>query len=463
MRKITLHNRIEFWIILFLIIRLIGITNPPLEKGHNWRQTTGLMVARNYLEIDNNILYPRIDDNNGESGIIGMEFPVLNYLIYMVSVLFGYSHWYGRLINLIISSLGIYFFYKLTEKYFHKKLAFFATLILLSSIWFAFSRKTMPDTFCISLFFIALYFGLNYLEKGDIKNLIIYTIVGALGILSKIPAGIYLFIFTIPLLSRKVLLKRKIFFITLTIAILSIVYWWYFIWNINLSSNFGTWYNLGKNLSVGFHETIQNLGLTFKRFYFSAFQGYLFFILLVVGIFFSIKNKNRLMLGVFSLIFLAFIIYIFKSGFYFYHHNYYIIPFVPIMALVAAYPLTLIKNKKLFIAILLVGIIESIANQQHDFFIKDKEKYKLELEQIADTFSDKDDLIAINGNHNPQQIYLTHRKGWNLKNEELKNDLIIEKIKSKGCKYLVVNKNSFAFKLDKEIVFSNDDYCVYKL
>ncbi|NLL29032.1 MAG: hypothetical protein GX259_09570 [Bacteroidales bacterium] len=58
-------NKIEFWIVIFFLVRLIGITNPPLEIGHNWRQVTGLMVSRNYLEVEPNILYPRIDDNNG--------------------------------------------------------------------------------------------------------------------------------------------------------------------------------------------------------------------------------------------------------------------------------------------------------------------------------------------------------------------------------------------------------------
>ena len=75
-----LFNKIEFWIFLFFLVRLIGITDPPLEIGHNWRQVTGLMVARNYLEVDANILLPRIDENQGESGIIGLEFPSLNYI-----------------------------------------------------------------------------------------------------------------------------------------------------------------------------------------------------------------------------------------------------------------------------------------------------------------------------------------------------------------------------------------------
>ena len=69
-------NDIRFWILIFLLIRLIGITNPPIETGHNWRQTTVTMVARNFVEVDNNILYPRIDIAGEKTGITGMEFPI---------------------------------------------------------------------------------------------------------------------------------------------------------------------------------------------------------------------------------------------------------------------------------------------------------------------------------------------------------------------------------------------------
>lgn len=142
-----IFNRIEFWILLFFLIRLIGIVNPPLEIGHNWRQVTGLMVTRNYLEIDANILYPRIDDNQGNTGITGMEFPVLNYLYYLTAKIFGFTHWYGRLLNLIISSIGLLFFSRIIRKYFNYRVALASTLCLIGSIWFAFSRKMMPDTF----------------------------------------------------------------------------------------------------------------------------------------------------------------------------------------------------------------------------------------------------------------------------------------------------------------------------
>ena len=82
------YIRIEYIIGVFFLLRLIGITNAPLEIAHNWRQVTGLMVARNFFEIDSTLWFPRVDETNGVSGIIGMEFPLLNYLHYLTSFIF---------------------------------------------------------------------------------------------------------------------------------------------------------------------------------------------------------------------------------------------------------------------------------------------------------------------------------------------------------------------------------------
>src|SRR4051812_1758490 len=91
-----LLSDIRFWLIFFFVIRLVGITNAPLEVAHNWRQTFTCMVARNFLENDPNILYPTIDMAGNKTGIVGAEFPLFNYLIYLISGIFGYTHWYGR-------------------------------------------------------------------------------------------------------------------------------------------------------------------------------------------------------------------------------------------------------------------------------------------------------------------------------------------------------------------------------
>src|SRR6187399_1038601 len=117
-KQITdLISDIRFWILIFFIIRMIGITNPPLEISHNWRQSLTNMIARNFSESESNLLYPKIDMAGNMTGIIGSEFPFFNYLIYLTSCVFGYSHWYGRIINLIVSSFGVYTFYLIVKNF----------------------------------------------------------------------------------------------------------------------------------------------------------------------------------------------------------------------------------------------------------------------------------------------------------------------------------------------------------
>jgi uncharacterized membrane protein len=455
-------SKIEFWIFIFFLIRLTGITNPPLETGHNWRQVTGLMVARNFLETDANILYPRVDDNEGSTGIIGMEFPALNYLYFIAAKFFGYTHWYGRLINLIISSIGLLFFGKIVSRFFSSRVALASTLFLMASIWFSFSRKMMPDTFCISLMFAGIYYSIKYLEKGRVMYLLWYVLFATLAVLSKIPAGIY-FALLIPLAFKKYNINRKVLLYSVTLIPLALTYIWYFIWNPHLSSEFGLWYNAGKSIPVGYGEIISNFGPVAKNFYFHAFSSYIIFVFFVAGLFLIINNQNKILLASFFSVGCVFIIYILKSGFYFYHHNYYIIPFVPIMALVAGYAISRVKKSWLFAFLIVIGVSESILNQQHDFFIKDSETYKLELESIADIVSMPSDLIAINGNQNPQQIYLSHRKGWNCNDDQISDSIYIREITRKGCRYLFVNTHTTSTTINKPVAFKNEHYTVYDL
>jgi hypothetical protein len=458
----SLLYRVEFWILLFFIIRLIGITNPSLEIAHNWRQVTGLMVARNFEEVDNNIFYPRVDDNQGKTGIIGMEFPSLNYIHYLISEVWGYADWYGRLINLIISSIGIFYFYKIVRQFFYENHAFSAALFLLSSIWFSFSRKMMPDTYCISLMFIGIYYGLEYLNKAKIAYLLMYLFFTSLAILSKIPASIY-FVLFLPMIFLPYQVKSKLIISLSTLIPLLLSFSWYFVWNPHLVHTYGGWYNIGMPVSEGFVDIFSHLRLTLERFYFSSFYSFIAFSSFVFGIYLMIRRKNRKLIITFTLLSCVFFVYILKSGYFFYHHDYYIIPFVPIMALVAGFALSAIKNRTIYWLVMSAVILESTANQKQDFFIKSTEKYKLELADIANRVSAKNDLIAINGNENPQQIYLTHRKGWTINDPQLNDSLYLNDIAQKGCKYVFINKSSTPILLNKDKVFENTHFVVYQL
>ena len=97
--------------------------------------------------------------------------------------------------------------------------------------------------------------------------------------------------------------------------------------------------------------------------------------------------------------------------------------------------------KKVFPFILLILSIESIANQQHGFFIANKELYKLELESLCDKHIDKNELIIINGGASHQPIYFANRKGWTIHNHQLENLNFMDSLVDLGAQKLIIDKH----------------------
>ncbi len=490
------HRIILIFLAFFFLIRLIGITNPPLEIGHNWRQCLTNMVARNFLEIDANIFFPRIDIAGEKTGIMGAEFPLFNYLIYLASLVFGETHWHGRWINLIVSTAGIYYFFLLVKKLFNEKIAAYATIILTVSVWFDFSRKIMPDTFSVALVLIGFYYGFCYLKKGNLWRLALFFLLITLGVLSKLSALSLMSFLLIPLLIPQIKIGRKMAMTSAAALCVTLVGAWYFYWVPHLAEAYGYMLYFPRSLAEGAAEIAALWQLTLEKFYFSAFHSYVGFVCFLVGLFvvffkkspppsplqrgrFSLREKIlhvcmspsgggwgeehayhlKIAIATFSLIFFLFML---KTGEVFPLHNYYIIPAVPLMVLIAALFLANLKPKYALIILAIISI-EGIANQYHEFFIKENERYKLTLESIADKITQTDDLIIINdGSRNPQQMYFAHRKGWTINQEDL-NPAHIAQIQTLGASYLFVNKHLSQQKFEYKTVYEDKHYIIYKL
>ena len=459
--KILLSD-IRFWIILLFLIRLIGITNAPLETGHNWRQSLTNMIARNFLEGEANLLYPRIDMAGAKSGIIGSEFPVFNYLIYLVSSVFGYAHWYGRLINLLISSIGVLYFFKLLKGLFNKHIAFNATIVLLVSIWFSFSRKVMPDTFSVSMVIISLYYAYCYLRSGNIFSLMLFFMLSTLGVLAKIPSLALLSLLIIPLMVKW---QRNLKLLVLYIAwIVSFIFvaWWYFHWVPHLVEEYQYALFFPKSLAEGLVEVARLAPEALEKFYFSSFHSYIGFLCFLTGLYFVFTDKNKAIKIGFAIVTLVFLVFIIKTGSVFPKHNYYIIPYTPVMAVIAGVFISKVPKKYQVVLLILIGL-EGIANQQHDFFIKKNKRYLLNLEQIVEKHVNENELIVTNGGPSPQQMYFTHRKGWSVDDSVLRNRQKINEFTKKGAKHIVVDRATFKTKLEYPVEYSGENFVIYSL
>jgi len=64
-----------------LLVEQIATLSFPIVGEHRWRQADVYSVAYNFAHEDADFFLPRIDWTNGKSGIMGMEPPILPYLI----------------------------------------------------------------------------------------------------------------------------------------------------------------------------------------------------------------------------------------------------------------------------------------------------------------------------------------------------------------------------------------------
>ncbi|HTE33957.1 MAG TPA: glycosyltransferase family 39 protein [Chryseolinea sp.] len=462
----TLVSDIRFWIVLFFLLRLYGITFPPLEVGHNWRQTDGLMIARNFYERDANIFYPRVDVGGEKTGIVGSEFPILNYIIYVFALVFGYEHWYGRLIVLLSSCIGTYFFHKLILKYFGEQPAFNGTVILLVSLWFSYSRKIIPDVFALSLCLVGIYQAVTYLESGKFWKLLLCFLLCALGCLAKISAATLLTVLFFPLLSRSIPLSRKILLSFASGGILLVVCWWYFIWvpYLNETYGLGDHFFMGLPLKEGIRRILESWPPMLKRFYdtpmkYTGFAAFLFAIILLV------RNRQWLAVGIFLLPFCSFLIILVKTGTSVIGDTYYVLTIIPPMAFVTGYGLSYIGNKRLVAFILLVVSVENIAAQIYDFRIREPFRSLQNLEGIMDQVSQRDDLILTTGlTHDPTVMYFAHRRGWVASEQMIKDSSFIATVRGHGCKYILITKKHYGdFTLDMPVLHDSEYFKIYRL
>ena len=464
--SIRLAKDIRFWIVFFFLLRMYGITNPPLEVGHNWRQTDGLMIIRNFYERDANIFYPRVDVAGDKTGIVGSEFPILNYLTYLVCKVFGYEHWFGRLVVLIFSCIGVFYFYKLILKYYGEPSAFNSSIVLLVSFWFSYSRKILPDPFAVSLCIISLYYAFRYFEDGKWIHLLFFFLLGLIGCLSKILAATILTVLLIPFLDRGTPAVRKFVFVIFALVILGGVSWWYFYWVpfLNDTYGLGDHFFMGYSFPEGARDLISKWPIVLKRFYDTPLK-YTGFAAFLAGLYFIFRNKEWLKLCVFLLPFISFLVLLTKTGSSISGDTYYVITVIPCMAFVAGCGLAQVKNKKVVASILFVIAVEGLAAQIYDFRIRQPFRALADLENIMDGLSERNDLIVVNSEvNNPTAMYFTHRRGWTAPNVYLTDSLYLNGMREKGCKYVLVVKQLYGdLKLELPTVHDSEYFRIYNL
>lgn len=438
-RMIPWAGDIRAWLLLFALVRLFGIANAPLETAHNWRQTTVLMVARNYHEGGIDLLHPRVDMAGEKSGITGMEFPLLPAAIALQAKLFGFAHWHARLLMLLIGSLGIWAFHQLLKRYTDELIAFWSALALIASLWFMYSRKVMPDVFALSLVLLGLHAASRCLDahrpwlNGAMAALFIM-----LGALSKLPAGCLLAVLPLMIASHEVSGARR-WWLGLAIALgLLPVSWWYFV-HVPYLNALGDYehFFMGMSMREGARSLLDHWGRTLDNFYFDAlrFSG---FAATLMGLAVAIRRRMDAVLWCALACSIAFTAVMLKAGEAFWKHAYYVLPFVPVMAMLAGVAIAAIPKHGWRVAAMALLCAEGLASQWNDFCISPDFAPQLGLEAAMDRVSTRAELIVVNSAAIPTPLYMAHRKGWTASSSDLMRPAFLDSLAALGCKHAVV-------------------------
>jgi len=174
-------------LLLALAFRLYRIDFPMVD-GHSWRQITNADIARHYTEGSLNLFVPRVSWG-GLNGIVGMEFPLLQYVTGLLWIGTTELHWVARSVSVAFSLAGIVAIYFLGTRLFGRpagRAAAFLLAISPSAVYFG--RTFLSDTPMMTFMIVAVLAWDRYFDRPTTAGAAMAALVTALAALVKLPA-----------------------------------------------------------------------------------------------------------------------------------------------------------------------------------------------------------------------------------------------------------------------------------
>jgi hypothetical protein len=460
---------IRFWILVLFAIRLENWDLPPLDNN-SMRETLTLAAARNFLEISPDILRPCIDFGGTKIRILGAEFPLFSAIIAVLYKIFGEHEGIGRMVNLVFSSFGLWFFYAFLKKLWqNERAAMMSTVFFAVSLAFIYARKSMPDTFSLSWVFAGNFFGQNYLKTGRRRDLGWFALLSAVGFLCKIPSLCLSTLLLAPLLDVDYLNKRKIRLILFGILAILPAFLWIFGWIPYLVKNENAFPLFEMfSLKAGWKSFFDLRNAFWEHFFNDGLlKTWAALAMTLVGIWYLGKNddkKTTYSLLAFTLLFTLFAV---RSGWVTAFHDYYQIPFIVPMAMLAGYGLQHLLGRWPILA--WIYLVSASANaiylQKDDFFAYPPGKKYIGLEKLADSFSTRADRFICNYGVDSGPFYYLHRKGMGMSNADVVGhpEWIQDAYQNGGMKFVFIDKTLLADSLQYPVAFDNAFFRIYRL
>lgn len=459
----TILFDVRLWILVLFLIRLENIDLPALDE-HAWRQTITLGVVRSYMEVDANFFHPRTVICDSRGGILAQEFPLYNYLVFLMWKVFGVHNWCFRLLSLTVASFGLFAFSKIVRRLTDERAALFATVMFGVSIAFTYGRKAMPDVFAVSLVLMGINWGWQYLEEKKRWQLALFFVFSALGLLCKMPAACVMALFVWPVLNRETDNRARLRIIGAGALATALMAAWYFIWVPWAEKTYGFPLFYPQSFAEGWKQLVDMKDHTIERFYPIALTSKIAFGFCVIGLALAAWKKNRPVLVTFGVYSAVLFFFMLKAGISFAGHVYYVIPYVPMMALLAGYGLSqAIRSWVVQFLVITAIATEAIYFHKTDFFIPWQDQKYLKLEKITDAYVPKDSRILVNNlDGNPMMMYFAHRRGWTV-TDRMKDTVWLNGEATVGLHYAIIERSRWRDSLPYPKLYEDNEFQIYKI
>jgi hypothetical protein len=441
-------------LVLGLALRLYHLQSPLIGFG-SWRQCDTAAMARNFQAYGHHLLYPQIDWAGDGPGYVETEFPIYPYMVSGLYAVFGVHDWFGRLVSIAMSMLGVLGIYLLVKEEIDGRTALWAAGILAVlplSVYYGRTFMNEPMLLMCSVF--GLYFFSKWMTSRLVWQGAASAVFIALAILIKLPTlylGLPLLYLALSKRGARGLASPGLWLYA--VAILVPVGLWYYhahqtalrygvtfgIWEYK-NDKWGNWWMLAK---LDFWNHVLFASIAERHLAWFGLP------ILVGGLILKRQRASERLFDVWMVALLVYLVVVAKGN---YVHEYYQLPFLlPIAVFIAkvlarcsSFPLVS-RWQTVAVAALSVGLV-GYGGWRYVRYMRMENANsspELALARLVQSGTENGTLVVAVDDYNPTLLYLFDRKGWHAKPEELASDFLADKV-SHGAKYLAGLHRSFA-------------------
>lgn len=172
------------------LVRAVPTLSDPPTGAHAWRETDGLIVARNYCLERAPFLEPRVNNRGDTDGRTGLEFPLLNYLAGRIGCASGDVVTPWRVLSLLFALLLVASVWQAGRALFGPFAGLAAVIACATSpLTPYFSRTTQPDMASAGLAALAVAVAAT---SARLPWTVLSFLLVGMSALLKLPGAVYL-------------------------------------------------------------------------------------------------------------------------------------------------------------------------------------------------------------------------------------------------------------------------------